>query len=260
MVADAVAVNVLRVHAVAGTTLQQRHVGMNKWTAVCGARGIGPILRGGPTSFNLDLAEAFIADVVITQGLQGDTARGYLLMLAAAHKALRLPNPVDISKGSGDYALKQAVQAGMNLRPAGGHKRAPFTVDHVCDMLASKQFTAGAMAPTYSALSAASFLGMTRAQAFTSKGVDLFDMFTSTGDSGGREGAAVTGEQDPRLSLHPGWQGQPERARDGVREHWAHDLRGHIHRADAGVDTGRHHERPAVHRPQGRPDHIPTVV
>ena len=172
------AVSVLREHAVAGSTLRQRRVGMNKWFAFCGERGINPILQGGATPYNLDLAEAFLADAVITQGLQGDTARGYLLTVAAAHKALRLPNPVDISRGTGDWTLKQAVQAGTNIHPAGGHKRAPFAVDHICAILASKQFCAGVMGPTYSALSAASYLGMARAQAFTSTTADLFDMFT----------------------------------------------------------------------------------
>ncbi len=38
-----------------------------------------PHPAGGLTPFDLDLAEAFIADITITQGLQGDTAKRYLL-------------------------------------------------------------------------------------------------------------------------------------------------------------------------------------
>ena len=73
--ADALAIAELRSHAVAKSTIAQRGVAFNKWSAFCEARGCDPIRRDGMTPFNLNLAEAFIADLTITQGLQGDTAK-----------------------------------------------------------------------------------------------------------------------------------------------------------------------------------------
>ncbi len=76
--ADAVAVAVLWSHAVPAKTLVHRHVSFNKWRSFCEDRGLNPIRRDGATVCNLKLATALIADVTITQRLQGDTATQYL--------------------------------------------------------------------------------------------------------------------------------------------------------------------------------------
>ena len=174
--ADALAIAELRSHAVAKSTIAQRGVAFNKWSAFCEARGCDPIRRDGMTPFNLNLAEAFIADLTITQGLQGDTAKKYLLAVGQAHKSERLPNPVDTSRLTGDWTLRQAVQAGLNVAPAGGNKRVGFDAQHVSSLLQSSQFRGNSRpALTYSALASVSFLCLARAQMFTTAVADEFD-------------------------------------------------------------------------------------
>jgi hypothetical protein len=77
-VADAVAVAVLWLHAVVAATLVHRHVSFKKWRSFCEDRGLNPIRRDGATVCSLKRAKAFIADVTITQRLQGDTVTQYL--------------------------------------------------------------------------------------------------------------------------------------------------------------------------------------
>ena len=193
------AVAALRCHSVKPATVAQRTVGFNKWAAFCAARGVDPIRTDGPTAANSALAEAFVADVCVTQGLQGDTAKKYLLTVGAAHKALRLLNPCDVTKG-GDYNLIQAVQAGMNLHPAGNHQRVGFSADNVTALLRTARFAGKSVtALTLTALASASFICLARAQFFTSKAREDFDMLTQVtrGDlefkalSDGRERATI---------------------------------------------------------------------
>lgn len=194
------AVAALRYHAVKPATLAQRAVGWHKWAAFCAARRVDPIRTDGPTAANSALAEAFVADVCVTQGLQGDTAKKYLLAVGAAHKAQRLRNPCDVTTTSGDYNLLQAVQAGMNLHPAGNNQRVGFSADNVTALLHTPRFAGKSVtALTFTALASASFICLARAQFFTSKARADFDMitqvtrgdleFTTLGD--GRERATI---------------------------------------------------------------------
>ena len=108
------AVAALRPHAVAASTMGQRNVAFNKWSAFCRARGLEPMRHGGMTPRNIALAEAFIAELCVTEGLQGDTAKQYLLAIGAAHKLVHFPTPCDVTRGSGNHVLRQALRAGMN--------------------------------------------------------------------------------------------------------------------------------------------------
>ena len=175
---DGVAVALLRAHAVSEGTSANRRTGWNKWCVFCARRGEQPIRSGGMTAANADLAERFVANCAVEHRMVGTTIKKYLIHVGAHHKALRLPSPVDASRMSGDWHLRQAVQAAENMHPGGRRARAGFSNDQIAALCTSTQFRDHArLGCMFRAVALNSFNGFSRAQMWCVKSPKHFSKF-----------------------------------------------------------------------------------